>query len=88
MTALSASSSPDLIRKGSLGNGLPCKITQLRRHGCRGADGKLLRVTVQRIAHTIKGKGVSFIEARPEWHHRVPKGDEINAALEELNHGE
>ncbi|WP_315338375.1 transketolase [Pseudomonas grimontii] len=40
------------------------------------------------IAHTIKGKGVSFIEARPEWHHRVPKGDEINAALEELNHGE
>ncbi|KPW24961.1 Transketolase [Pseudomonas cannabina pv. alisalensis] len=40
------------------------------------------------IAHTIKGKGVSFIEARPEWHHRVPKGDEVSAALEELNHGE
>jgi len=38
------------------------------------------------IAHTIKGKGVSFIEARPEWHHRVPKGDEIVTALEELNH--
>lgn len=38
------------------------------------------------IAHTIKGKGVSFIEARPEWHHRVPKGDEVVAALEELNH--
>jgi transketolase len=38
------------------------------------------------IAHTVKGKGVSFIEARPEWHHRVPKGDEILAAMEELNH--
>ena len=38
------------------------------------------------IAHTIKGKGVSFIEARPEWHHRVPKGDEVAAALEELSH--
>jgi transketolase len=38
------------------------------------------------IAHTVKGKGVSFIEARPEWHHRVPKGDEILAAMEELKH--
>lgn len=38
------------------------------------------------IAHTVKGKGVSFIEARPEWHHRVPKGEEIQAALQELNH--
>lgn len=38
------------------------------------------------IAHTVKGKGVSFIEARPEWHHRVPKGDEVVAALEELSH--
>lgn len=40
------------------------------------------------IAHTIKGKGVSFIEGRPEWHHRVPKGDEVSTALEELNHVE
>lgn len=37
------------------------------------------------IANTIKGYGVSFIQGRPEWHHRVPKGDEITAALEELN---
>ncbi|RMU26136.1 Transketolase [Pseudomonas amygdali pv. morsprunorum] len=40
------------------------------------------------IAHSIKGKGVSFIEGRSEWHHRVPKGDEVSAALEELNHVE
>ena len=39
------------------------------------------------IANTVKGKGVSFIEGKPEWHHRVPKGDEIAAALEELDHG-
>ncbi len=36
------------------------------------------------IAHTSKGAGVSFITGRPEWHHRVPKGEEINLALEEL----
>lgn len=37
------------------------------------------------LANTIKGYGVSFIQGRPEWHHRVPKGDEITAALEELS---
>ncbi|HKS33302.1 MAG TPA: transketolase, partial [Enterobacteriaceae bacterium] len=36
------------------------------------------------IAHTTKGAGVSFIQGRPEWHHRVPKGEEIELALEEL----
>ncbi|HHE4213448.1 TPA: transketolase [Escherichia coli] len=36
------------------------------------------------IAHTTKGAGISFIQGRAEWHHRVPKGDEIEQALEEL----
>lgn len=36
------------------------------------------------VANTMKGFGVSFIEGRPEWHHRVPKGDEITMAMEEL----
>ncbi|HAC7851212.1 TPA_asm: transketolase [Salmonella enterica] len=36
------------------------------------------------IAHTTKGAGVSFIAGRPEWHHRVPKGEEIELAMEEL----
>ncbi|STV88937.1 transketolase [Klebsiella pneumoniae] len=29
------------------------------------------------IANTTKGAGISFIQGRPEWHHRVPKGEEI-----------
>jgi len=37
------------------------------------------------IAHTEKGFGISFIQGQAEWHHRVPKGDEIARALEELN---
>ncbi len=36
------------------------------------------------IARTIKGKGISFIENQPAWHHRIPKGDEIEQAIQEL----
>jgi len=37
------------------------------------------------IAHTHKGRGVSFMEDRVEWHHRVPTTQELAAALEELS---
>ena len=36
------------------------------------------------IAHTRKGKGVSFMEDRVEWHHRVPSSQELEQAFEEL----
>lgn len=36
------------------------------------------------VAHTIKGRGVSFIENRVEWHHRVPNDAEMALALQEL----
>ena len=36
------------------------------------------------IAHTVKGKGVSFMEDRAEWHHKVPTRDQLASALEEL----
>jgi transketolase len=36
------------------------------------------------IANTIKGKGVSFIEDRVEWHHKVPSPDQVEQALQEL----
>ncbi|MEU0803862.1 transketolase [Streptomyces sp. NPDC005970] len=37
------------------------------------------------VARTIKGKGVSFIEDRVEWHHKVPDAAQVHAALEELS---
>lgn len=37
------------------------------------------------LAHTIKGKGISFIENKPEWHHRVPTQEEYIRMMEELN---
>lgn len=36
------------------------------------------------IAHTIKGKGVSFIEDRVEWHHKVPTAEQVALAAKEL----
>jgi len=36
------------------------------------------------LANTRKGCGVSFMENRVEWHHRVPTDDELLAALREL----
>lgn len=37
------------------------------------------------IAHTIKGKGVSFMENQAIWHHRVPTSEEYAKAINELN---
>ncbi len=36
------------------------------------------------IARTTKGRGVSFIEDQAAWHHRVPRGDEVERAIKEL----
>ena len=36
------------------------------------------------IAHTIKGKGVSFMEDDLLWHYRCPVDDELEQALEEV----
>ena len=37
------------------------------------------------IAHTIKGRGVSFMENRVEWHHKVPSDAEMAMAMAELS---
>jgi transketolase len=39
------------------------------------------------IAHTVKGKGVSFMENDYRWHSRIPTDDELAAALAELAGG-
>jgi transketolase len=36
------------------------------------------------IANTTKGKGVSFMEDRVEWHHKVPTDDQVQEAIKEL----
>ncbi|MBN2579216.1 MAG: transketolase [Pirellulales bacterium] len=36
------------------------------------------------IAHTVKGKGVSFMEDKLLWHYRTPQGEEYDQAMAEL----
>ena len=36
------------------------------------------------IAHTTKGKGVSFMENKVEWHYKSPSPEQVARALEEL----
>ena len=37
------------------------------------------------IAHTIKGKGVSFMENSVKWHHGVPDAEQYKTAIAELD---
>ena len=36
------------------------------------------------VAHTIKGKGVSFMENQVDWHGKAPSADQAACALKEL----
>jgi transketolase len=40
------------------------------------------------LANTVKGKGVSFMENKAEWHGKAPKKEEAERALEELERNE
>jgi len=44
------------------------------------ASGKPLAI----IAHTVKGRGVSFMEDDNNWHYRIPNADEVAASKKEL----
>lgn len=62
------------------GHSVPQLLNALRCFRYRKNSAPLLV-----IAHTVKGKGVSFIENNPDWHFRVPVGKEIKRAMNELN---
>ena len=36
------------------------------------------------IAHTIKGKGVSFMQNKVEWHYKSPNAEQLARAIEEI----
>jgi transketolase len=62
---------------------------------CNGHDiNELLRVLQSAkqsekptlvIAHTVKGKGVSFMENRAGWHHKLPSKEQLEQAFAELD---
>lgn len=36
------------------------------------------------VAHTVKGKGVGYMEGKLLWHYRAPRGEDLEIALREL----
>ena len=36
------------------------------------------------VAHTVKGRGISFMEDDNNWHYRIPSADEVRKAALEL----
>jgi transketolase len=51
--------------------------------GLRAASASEGKPTIV-LAHTIKGKGIGFMENRVEWHYRSPNKEELVAGLREL----
>lgn len=54
-------------------------VTQALRNVPNGT-GKPVAI----VAHTVKGKGVSFMEDDNNWHYRIPKAEEVESARKEL----
>jgi transketolase len=40
------------------------------------------------IAHTVKGKGVDYMENKLLWHYRTPNAEQVKQALTQLGGGE
>jgi transketolase len=51
----------------------------------RAAKARSKEGPVALIAHTVKGKGVSFMEHQFIWHAKAPNGEELALALRELD---
>src|SRR5436309_254372 len=71
-----------LRKLGSRLQGHPDRVAPPWVEAGRGGGPWLL------IAHTVKGKGVSFMEGKSAWHGKAPTAEEAARALEEIaRHG-
>lgn len=65
-----------------------CLVYELDGHDHQQIAEALTNVTTGKptvlVAHTIKGKGVSFMENRVEWHYKNPNDEQLAMALAEL----
>jgi transketolase len=65
-------------------------VAEVDGHDCAALRERLSNVPFEAgkpsclIANTVKGKGVSFAENQPEWHHGVPTKEHLVAAAKEL----
>jgi transketolase len=65
-------------------------VCEVDGHDCERIEGVLKALPAEPgrpsvvIAHTVKGKGVSFMENKLLWHYRSPGADELASALAEI----
>jgi transketolase len=65
-------------------------VTQIDGHDIAAIESALKRLPFAPgkpscvVAHTVKGKGVSFMEDKLLWHYRAPRGELLDQALAEL----
>jgi transketolase len=87
---MSTQDMPELIDIGHIFSAIGC-----RWEYCNGHDLDALGICLQSpiespyrpkviVAKTVKGKGVSFMEDKYEWHNGVPKGEQLELARREL----
>jgi transketolase len=62
------------------GHDMAALVQTLTQHAHEGAPGLPTAV----IAHTVKGKGVSFMENQFAWHAKPPTDEQCAAALADL----
>ncbi len=69
-------------------------VRELDGHDLPVVEEALMQVPYERgrpsciVAHTVKGKGVSFMENKLLWHYRAPLGEDLEKALAELEQSE
>lgn len=69
-------------------------VREIDGHDCAKIERALTKLPFEPgkptcvVAHTVKGKGVSFMENKLLWHYRAPDGDEMARALAELGDAE
>ncbi len=61
------------------GHDMDSLVAELSR--CKAAGGDMPHMIV---AHTVKGKGVSFMENQVDWHGKAPNKEQLALALEQL----
>ena len=67
-----------------------CSVIEINGHNFNELLDSLSTMKIKKaiprviIADTIKGKGLSFMENKPEWHSRIPEGKLLERAYEEL----
>jgi transketolase len=68
-----------------------CAVEEIDGHDIRAIKNTLKKTPFEKgkpsliIAHTVKGKGVSYMENSIKWHHGVPNDEQYLQALEELD---